>query len=426
MFLQFFCWGAWFATLGLSFSSNGLGEFTAQAYGAAPLAAIFAPLVIGVIADRFFPAQIVLGVLFLVGAGLMFGIYRAAEAAQGETVVALMLAYMLSFMPTLGLSNSVAFTHLDELTFPKVRVWGTIGWIIAGLLVAALGWSANLNILALAAVTSAALGVFCFFLPFTPAPAKGQAITAKSLFMIDAWKLLKNRNFAVFLFCSFAICIPLAYYYGITQNFLESAGFTQPAAVMSLGQASEVIFMLIIPFLFRKLGVKKMLLIGMLAWAARYGLFALGAEDRVVWMILFGIALHGICYDFFFVAGFMYTDRVAPPEIRSQAQSLLIFLTQGLGMFIGYKFAFGSSGFGFVTRYDGLKEAISHGRGDESLSLSQKLVRMFEFSIPDSVEPTLLLQTLRQWSTVWQQPIIMAAAVALIFAIFFREKKKND
>jgi len=426
MFLQFFCWGAWFTTLGLSLSSNGLGEFTGKAYGATPIAAMCAPLILGVLADRFFPTQIVLGVLFLVGSGLMFWTHHAAEASHGTLAVNLMLAYMLSFMPTLGLSNSIAFAHLDELTFPKVRVWGTIGWILAGLVVAALGWSADLNILALAAVVSGFLGIFCFFLPFTPAPAKGQAINVRSLLMLDALYLLKNRSFAVFLFCSCAICIPLAYYYGLTPHYLESAGFTQPASTMSLGQVSEVFFMMLIPFLFRKLGVKRMLLIGMLAWFVRYGLFALGAEDRVVWMILLGIALHGICYDFFFVAGFMYTDRVAPPELRNQAQSLLIFLTQGVGMFIGYKFAFSDSGKGFVTRYDQLSTAITDGRGEQALSFSQKLARMFEFSIPDSVEPSLLTQTLRQWSTIWEIPIFMAAAVALIFAILFREQRKKD
>lgn len=426
MFLQFFCWGAWFATLALCLSSNDLSGIIGGAYGTVPLAAMLAPLLVGVVADRFFPTQIVLGALFLIGGGLLFWIYKAAAATQGDLVVNLLLAYMLSFMPTLGLANSIAFTHLDELTFPKVRVWGTIGWIIAGLSVGILGWSADLGIFALAAATSVILGLYCFSLPSTPPPAKGQPINVRALFMVDALTLLKKPSFAVFLICSCALCIPLAYYYGITPNYLANTGFTEPAATMTLGQISEVVFMLMIPLLFRKLGVKKMLLIGMAAWAVRYGLFSLGAEDRVVWMILLGIVLHGICYDFFFVTGFMYTDREAPVELRNQAQSLLVFLTQGVGMYIGYKFAFGEKGMGFVRGHDALAGEIAEGRGEEKLTFLQKLGKAVEFSMPENVEPTLLAQTMRQWSTVWERPIFMALVIAVIFGLLFREKKKAD
>ena len=239
-------------------------------------------------------------------------------------------------MPTLGLGNSIAFANLDRLTFPKVRVWGTIGWIVAGLVVGVLGWSAKFSIFYLAGAASLALGAFSFALPHTPAPAKGEPLNLRALLMLDAFALFKRPAFAVFLICSMLICIPLAYYYGTIPNYLQNTGYLQPASTMTIGQMSEIFFMLLIPFFFRKLGVKWMILVGMLAWVLRYFLFAFGAPDQVVWMIFLGVALHGICYDFFFVTGFMYTDKVADAKIRSQAQSLLVFFTQGIGMYIGY------------------------------------------------------------------------------------------
>ena len=342
MFLQFFAWGSWFATLGLAMGSNDLGASIGGAYESAPIAAIFAPLFLGLIADRLFPSEKVFGVLMLIGGAIMCAVAVIAPqgADKGGLIVWLMIAYMLCYMPTLGLGNSIVFTHLPQELFPKARVWGTIGWIVAGLGVGIAGWSASLNIFWVGAVSSLLLGVYVFTLPTTPPPAKGTPVNVGSLLMLDAFKLLKQPAFLVFAVCSFLICIPLAYYYAQTAPFLGAAGFTQSASAMTLGQMSEIFFMLLIPFFFRKLGVKLMLMIGMGCWVARYALFAMGAPDQVMWMLLLGVALHGICYDFFFVTGMIYTDKKAPPAVRSQAQSLIVMLTQGLGLGIGAQ-AFG-------------------------------------------------------------------------------------
>jgi len=250
--------------------------------------------------------------------------------------------------------------------------------------------------------------------------------------MLDAWKLLARPAFLIFVLCSGLICIPLAYYFGSTANFLSNAGFEQAGSSMTLGQMSEIIFMLLIPLFFRKLGVKWMIMVGMLAWVARYLLFAFGAPDQVAWMLFIGIALHGICYDFFFVTGFMYTDHVAPKKVRSQAQSLLVFVTQGLGMYIGYGVAFGLTIFGKkvvdgrfdqVTGYQALDSAIQAAGGkQQALSTMERMGKMFSVQMPDSVDPTLVSTAMEQWKTYWIFPAIMASVIAVIFFLTFWDR----
>ena len=426
MFLQFFVWGAWFATLGQCLGANGLVEFGGGAYGSAPWGAIIAPLFLGLIADRFFPSQIVMGVLFILAGVFLWLAHSAAVDGNGSFMVWMMIAHMLCYMPTLGLGNTVAFSHVSRDVFPRVRVWGTIGWIAAGLFVGFMGWTSNLIIFQVAAIASALLGAFCFFLPHTPAPAKDEPVSIRSLLMVDAFKMLLKPSFFVFALCSTLICIPLAYYYGLTSNYLTNAGFEQAAATMTLGQMSEIFFMLLIPFFFRKLGVKWMILIGMMAWVARYLLFAYGAPDQVVWMLLLSVALHGICYDFFFVTGFMYTDQVASKAVRGQAQSLLVFLTQGVGMYFGYQIAFSKNA--AVTAYGPLDEAITAGRGDDVLSFADKLGQMFSVSIPENVDPALVTEAMGQWKEFWILPAGMAAGIAVLFFVAFWDKTKvgND
>ncbi len=442
MFLQFFVWGAWFATLGLCLGSNGLGDFSGGAYGSAPLGAMIAPLFLGLIADRFFPSEKVFGVLFLIGGALLLMIPNVAADGNGQMMVWLMIGNMLCFMPSLGLANTIAFTNVDHLTFPKVRVWGTIGWIVAGLVVGILGWSSKFEMFYIAGGASLLLGIYGFFLPHTPAPSKGQPVNMRALLMVDAFSLLKRPAFFVFMLCSMLICIPLAYYYGVTSNYLQNTGFLQPASTMTIGQMSEIFFMLLIPFFFRKLGVKWMILIGMLAWVVRYVLFAYGAPDQVVWMIFLGVALHGICYDFFFVTGFMYTDKEADPSIRSQAQSMLVFFTQGVGMYIGYAIVFGilyqvpSSLFGIKVDFSGLGDgvpgflpletAIKEARGSTDLSFLQQLGQMFSVSMPEGVKmTTLLTDTMGQWKSYWLLPAGMAGAIAALFLVAFRDRKSG-
>ncbi|HAY81014.1 MAG TPA: MFS transporter [Planctomycetaceae bacterium] len=437
MFLQFFAWGAWFATLSLALGSNDLASATGGAYESAPIAAIFAPLFLGLIADRFFASEKVMGLLMILGGIIMCAIAVTATLGLGKVMVLLMIAYMCCYMPTLGLSNTIAFAHIpNQNHFPKIRVWGTIGWIVAGLALGFSGWSSSLNIFWLGAVSSMLLGVYSFTLPHTPPPAKGKPLNLRSLLMLDAFGMLRNPGFFVFAVCSTLICIPLGYYYGETSRFLGDSGFTEAASTMTLGQMSEIFFMILIPFFFRKLGVKLMLLIGMASWVLRYVLFAFGAPEQVTWMLLLGVLLHGICYDFFFVTGFMYTDNKAPAEIRGQAQSLLVFLTQGLGLFFGFRFAFGGN-FPFTNialpfrlgQYgqpaDGTltKELTSLRSSAEAPSFLESSLNMFNKSYPENLNmEEFVTPAMEAWKNYWIFPAIMAFAVFCLFAIGFWDK----
>jgi nucleoside transporter len=441
MFLQFFTWGSWFATLALAMGNNGLSGFIGGAFESAPIAAIAAPLFLGLVADRLFSSERVMGVLMLIGGGIMCLIATLAPqgADRGGQIVGLMIAYMLCFMPTLGLGNTITFTHLPQELFPKARVWGTIGWIVAGLALGIAGWSASLNIFWIAAASSTAFGIYSFTLPHTPPPAKGKPIDIGSLLMLDALKMLKNPPFLVFAICSMLICIPLAYYYGQTSAFLGAAGFKQAAATMTLGQMSEIFFMLLIPFFFRRLGVKLMLLVGMGSWALRYVLFSFGAPDQVTWMLLLGVALHGICYDFFFVAGFIYTDQKAPAEVRGQAQSLLVFLTQGVGMFVGFRMAFGGN-LPFTTiplpntfhvygvapaNHAALMENIKISVGSQPApSFFESMIGMFGKGHPERVDAELVTKAMIDWKYYWLFPAGMALAIAVMFLLAFHDKVK--
>lgn len=439
MFLQFFAWGSWFVTLALAMGNNDLTAFISGAYESAPIAAIVAPLFLGLVADRLFSSERVMGVLMLLGGAIMCAIAIIAPqgAQKGGQIVWLMIAYMLCFMPTLGLGNTITFTHLPQEWFPKARVWGTIGWIVAGLTLGVAGWSASLNSFWMAAAASIVLGIYSFTLPHTPPPAKGKPIDISSLLMWDALKLLKNPPFLVFAICSLLICIPLGYYYGQTSAYLGAAGFRQAAAAMTLGQMSEIGFMLLIPFFFRKLGVKLMLLVGMGCWVLRYVLFSVGATEQVTWMLLLGVALHGICYDFFFVTGFIYTDKKAPAEVRNQAQGLLVFLTQGLGMFFGFRMAFGGN-FPFTSlplpnilgaygaapaNHGALMENIKATAGSHPTpSFLESMAGMFGKSYPEGVDPQLIAKAMSDWKFYWLFPAGMAAVIAVIFLLFFHDK----
>lgn len=406
MFLQFFVWGAWYVAMYGFLSENGMtepgegGSFDAAAYTVAPIAAILAPLTIGLIADRLLNTEWVLAILNLVGAVLLWIAPSLAEAGAPATLLAqfshpmilCLLGYMICYMPTLGLTASLSFKHLadGEKQFPVVRVLGTIGWIVgnwamwgcrmftgegakiseaqaaldtatdagnaAGItaaqealdgVMATIQFSDNSpHIFHAAAIASAILGVYCLTLPKTAPPAAGEPISIGKIFGVDAWALLKDKAFAVFAVASFLICIPLAGYYAQGYGFVDKMGvqlFGSTTGAMSTGQMSEIFFMLVMPLCFARLGVKNMLAIGMFAWVARYGFWgwAFGQEGPMLTGPVFiGILLHGICYDFFFVTGMIYTDKKAKPEVRSQAQSLIVMLTQGLGLGLGAQ-AFG-------------------------------------------------------------------------------------
>ncbi|MBD3675939.1 MAG: MFS transporter [Planctomycetaceae bacterium] len=347
MFLQFFIWGSWYVVGPLYLGSIGFdeGDF-AWMYSVGPIACLISPFFVGMIADRFFPTEKVLGVMHLLAGLVMIyatTLMRADEPDPNMINVAFFV-HMIFYFPTLALTNSLALhTMTDpESQFPVIRVFGTIGWVVVGVLISWLAWDASINVFYLAAGSGILLGVYSFTLPHTPPPLAGEKVSARELIGADAFVLFKHKPFLIFLVSSILICIPLAFYYQMAARAVGQAGIENVGGTMAYGQMSEIIFMLLMPLFFKRLGIKWMLLVGMFAWVLRYGLFALGAPvdessgvSNAQWMLIFGIVLHGICYDFFFVTGQIYTDKVAPKEIRGQAQGMLALFTLGLGMLIG-------------------------------------------------------------------------------------------
>ena len=392
MFLEFFIWGGWFVTLG-SYLPNTLKTSdieTGMAYSTQSWGAIIAPFIIGLVADRFFNAEKILGVLHLIGAFLM---YQMANATDFGVFYPYILGYMIAYMPTLALVNSVSFHQMNDPAkqFSLVRVFGTIGWIVAGLLISyAFHWDSEegiasgmlKNTFLMTAIASAFLGVFSFTLPKTPPKvSKDQKVTISEILGLDALKLLKDRNFLIFFLSSVLICIPLAFYYQHTNQFLSEIKVPNPTGKMTIGQASEVLFMLLLPFFFKRFGFKKTLLVGMLAWGIRYLLFAYGNSGELAFMLIIGIAMHGICYDFFFVSGQIYTDSKAGEKVKSAAQGLITLATYGVGMLVGFYVA------GKITDAN----VIGDGQHD--------------------------------WSSIWTFPAIFAAVVLVLFAVFFKNEK---
>ncbi|MEX2132086.1 MAG: MFS transporter [Pseudohongiellaceae bacterium] len=355
MFLQFFVWGAFFVTMGSYLlevfqDESGINIIIGQAYATHNWAALLAPLFVGLLADRYFNAERVNACCHLAGAVLL---WIAAGISEPGVFIWVMFAYFMLYMPTLALANTIAFSNIDnaDKQFPAIRVWGTIGWIVAGFVVAQtiLGWvnvpflrtltgieNAQITNLPLqmAAIFSLIYGVYSLTLPATPPQAKGQAFNVGKALGLDAIKLMAERNFLVFALSSFLISIPLAFYYARTNDFIAAMAFgEQSASFMAIGQISEVLFMLLVPFFIMRFGVKWMLVIAMGAWALRYIVFASFPETAA--LLIFAVALHGICYDFFFVTGQLYVDRRAPKPIRASAQGLFALLTYGAGMLIG-------------------------------------------------------------------------------------------
>ena len=342
MFLQFFIWGAWFVTMGTYLAQvlKASGGQIGVAYETQAIGAIIAPFIVGLLADKYFDAQKILGFLHIVGAGLMF---MAAQGGDFSSFYPYILIYMVLYMPTLALVNSISFNQMEDTTkeFANVRVWGTVGWIAAGVIIGyLLNWEAKSllkNTFYLAAGTALFLGLFSFTLPKTPPTSKGESTTIRDILGLDALALLKDKNYLTFFVASILICIPLAFYYSNGNLFLNEVGMKNAAGNMTLGQVSEVLFMLLLPLFVKRFGIKTTLLVGMLAWVLRYLLFAYGDAGSSVWMLFLGIILHGICYDFFFVSGQIYTDFKAGEKIKSSAQGLITLATYGLGMLIGFR-----------------------------------------------------------------------------------------
>jgi len=391
MFLEFFIWGSWFVTLGTyllkDLKTSGIevgAAVTTQSIGA-----IVAPFIIGLVADKFFSAQKILGILHLLGGALLWWASTAADFSSFYTII---LVYMILYMPTLALVNSVSFRQMQNPSkeFPPVRVLGTIGWIVAGVLISWLNWdkqggeAALVNTFKMAATASAILGLFSFTLPSTPPVKRGENASIGDILGLDAIGLLKNRSYLIFFIASIAICVPLAFYYGFANPFFQEAGMRATTVTQSLGQVSEILFMVMIPFFFVRLGVKKMLAVGMLAWALRYVLFAYGDAGNNYWMLIAGIVLHGVCYDFFFVTGQIYTDNLAGERFKSAAQGFITLATYGVGMLIG---------------------SLIAGQIVDNYKLSE---------------------TAHNWRAIWLIPAGIAAVVMLLFLLFFKDRNHME
>jgi len=376
MLLQYFIWGAWYVTMStyMSVFLNSSGVQIGAAYSALAIATMISPFFIGTVADRYFSAQKIMGVLHLLGGVLLF---VATQISDNTLFYWIILFYSLLYMPTIGLSNSIAFQQMTDpgKQFPWIRVFGTLGWILAGLMIGLLAIEKTPATFYMAAISSVALGVTSFALPNTPPKGKN----SESAIGTEALVLFRNKSYAIFFIAAILVCIPLSFYYGFANLFLNELGMENAASKMTMGQFSEAAFILVIPFLFNSIGVKKILIMGILSWALRYLCFAFGNMEAGIWMLYAGIILHGACYDFFFVSGYMYTEKKAGEKIKSAAQGLFTFATYGLGMFIGTWFS------GFTA--------------DHYISNGEHL-----------------------WKNIWLVPAYIAGGVLVYFILFFKEK----
>jgi len=435
MFLQFFIWGAWYVTAPNYLGSIGFGanDFS-WTYSVGPIAGIISPFFVGMIADRFFPAQRVLAVLHLVGGVIM--LIAAGMMNPGVNPTTLnwfFFGHMLCFYPTLALSNSIAMRHVQdtERQFPLIRVFGTVGWIVAGLSLTFLLWDTKVQMFYLAGGAALLLGIVSFFLPSTPPTSSGK-VGIRQVLGLDALVMLKDRSYLVFLLSSTLICIPLAFYYQITSRVVEMVGLPI-GQTMSYGQMSEIFFMLVMPFFFKRLGVKWMLAIGMACWVLRYALFAFGAPEQVIWMILVGVIVHGICYDFFFVTGQIYTDKKAPEAIRGQAQGMLVLFTLGIGMLIGAQVAgkveqqnsppavaeFGAKVAELESQLKEVQAKIDSGETEELV------VRKVELETQKN-EARMSQLKVMNWKSLWLFPAVFAAGVLGVFLLLFRDTSEEE
>lgn len=447
MFLQFFIWGSWYVTAPNYLGTIGFGATDfGWTYSVGPIAGMISPFFVGMIADRFFAAQRVLAAMHIAGAALMFFATTMMKGGASPGAINwVFFGYMLTYFPTLALTNTLALKNMTnpEKEFPGIRVLGTIGWIVAGLSLSWLKFDNNINMFYLTVGASAALGLFSFTLPHTPPTQQGK-VTARQILGLDALALLKNRSYLVFLIASMLICIPLAFYYQITSRIVEMTGLPI-GQTMSYGQMSEIFFMLVMPLFFARLGVKWMLAVGMLSWVIRYALFSIGAADEIRWMVLVGIILHGICYDFFFVTGQIYTDQAAPKQIRAQAQGLLVLFTLGLGMFIGAQVAgrieaqhtpaptvavakvFPDRAAELKVLEEQLKAAPEATKAEIAKRLDE-VIQAIKAEATDEQKAALRKEELRsiEWKPLWAKPAIFAGVVMLLFIAFFRSPAREE
>ncbi|QDT12851.1 MFS transporter [Planctomycetes bacterium K23_9] len=430
MFLEFFVWGAWYVT-----APNFLGTIGFQAgdigntYSVGPIAGLLTPLLVGLIADRFFSAQKVLGILHLLGGGIILAAITVMKGDSPSPSLlnwGFFLGYMLTYYPTLALTNTIAMKNMTnpEKQFPGIRVLGTIGWIAAGFALTLTGFETTVGMFYLAAGSAIVLGLFSFTLPDTPPIQSDEKVTARQLLGLDAFSLLKDRSYLVFIAASMLICIPLAFYYQIASRVVELTELPI-GLTMSFGQISEIVFMLLMPLFFKRLGVKWMIAVGMLAWVVRYALFAIGAPSEIRWMIILGVLLHGICYDFFFVTGQIYTDQKAPESVRAQAQGLLVMLTLGLGMMIGAQVAGRVEAAHTTDAAKALNEQVVEKTQeiDDATEAGAREAELANLADEKNALRHSELQAI-EWKQLWAIPAFFALAVLIGFVLFFNDRTK--
>jgi len=387
MFMQFFVWGAWNVTLGLVMQTAGLGDMIANAFSVGPIASIAGSFLLGMAATRYLSPKILMVSLHLVGGAILFYLPALVTPEHGGEFVWLLLGYMILYMPTVGLANTIALKSFGERVdrFPFVRAFGTLGWIATGLII---GWaqlSASAEIFRVAAVVSIALGLYSFSLPNVAADAPPGGSLVRQVLCVEAFGLMRQRSFLIFIACATLISIPLAMYYAYASPYVAAAGISNVGGTLAIGQMSELLFMFSMPMLYRRFGVKPLLLVGMLAWAARYALFAIGDGGSSLWAVYLGVALHGVCYDFFFVAGAIYTGTIAEPKgVNAQAQGMLTLFTYGVGMLLG-------------SQIGGLLYA----------------------QLPAS-------PSISDWHGMWWYPALAAACIALLFQLTFKDKSRME
>ena len=392
MFLQFFIWGSWYATGGNYMKTRGMTDVIYIAYMASPIGSILSPFFMGMIADRFFAVQRVMGAMHVLSGIFVFCAPLIAEGTffPTELFLVLLFLHMLCYMPTVGLATATAFHLLKnkEKEFPLVRVFGTTGWIVAGIVVSFfLQGDTTALPMYVAGIGGVLMGLYSFTLPNVPPPGAGKKFSFRDVLGVDAFSQLKSRPFIVFILSILLTSIPLATYFAYVPVFMRDAGIDNPAFRMTFGQMSEVLFLLLLPWFFRRFGVKWVLIMGMIAWIVRYALFLIAAPDAVVWMIMAGIVLHGACYDFVYVAGQVYIDKKATPAIRAQSQGLFVLVSYGIGQGLGTLAA------GWI-----FSEAMS---GDTASQLLQ-------------------------WQSFWYFPLVFAIVVTALFGLGFREKVKPE
>ena len=460
MFLQYVIWCAWYVTTGpyimniLNFSADQTG----WVYSTTALAAMVSPFFVGMVADRFFATEKILGVLHLAGGVLIFA---AGQSKGFPAFFPLLLGHTLCYMPTLALTNSISFQQMKDpgKEFPSIRVLGTISWIVTGLAIGRLPGDTETTTnlpFTIAAVASVVMGLYCFTLPHTPPKATGR-VTARDILGLDALALMKERSFAIFVIGAFLICVPLTFYFSFTGTFLSDLKVADIAGTMTMGQMSEIFFLLVMPFFFARLGVKWMLLVGMLCWGARYLAFVMGYNGGVLWPVYLGIVLHGICYDFFFVTAYIYVDKKAPDSIRAKAQGFIAFVMLGAGMFVGAKFSgwvvnqysfpnaeptrfqqvekvsswvagnfvkWDSNGTATFGRIDAIANGDAAREPEATVTVFSKTDGKYQASGQQATVPLKSFsKPMALWDKIWYTPAIMALVVFLAFALFFQYRE---